>query len=148
MRARKWTHTKLMLMVPFAITPSIAYDEGGAHDYGWDKLQFAKDYKKLHNGNRPSIMSDIFFFVPGCASSTFMSNMESFLYDGYKAEGTEMAQMCPQADCPGGCALCAIKVLTSTTTPTHHQDHPRIRPLTTHSPPTHHPLAAAAGCAR
>ena len=56
MRAKKWTHTKLMLMVPFAITPSIAYDEGGTHDYGWGKLQFAKDYHREPQVRKRGVM--------------------------------------------------------------------------------------------
>ena len=98
----------------------------------------------MHQGKKPSIVSDIFFFVPGCASRLFMNNMKSFLYDGYKVENTPMTQMCAKDECPGGCQLCSLKVAATTTTPTHHQDPPRIRPLTTHSPRTHHPLRG--GC--
>ena len=76
MRAKQWTHGKMMLMVPFAITHAVAYNKGGTHDYGWDDLQFIKDYKEQHEGNPPGIMCGIFFLVPGCVSSMFMRNME------------------------------------------------------------------------
>ena len=148
MRARAWTHTKLMLIVPFALSDAVAYDKGGKRDYGWDKLPFVKEYQALHEGKKPSIVSDIFFFVPGCASRLFMNNMKSFLYDGYKVENTTMTQMCAKDDCPGGCQLCALKVAATTNAhsspgspahpPTHH-------PLTTHPPPTSRRLPAVRG---
>ena len=144
MRALAWTHPKLMFIVPFALSDEVAYNKGGKLDYGWDNLPFVKEYQAKHKGKMPSIVCDIFFFVPGSASGLFMNNMKSMLYDGYKAPGTPMTQMCPKDDCPGGCQLCALKVAATTTTPTHHQDPPRIRPLTTHSPRTHHPLCG--GC--
>ena len=146
MRALAWTHNKLMFIVPFALSDAVAYNKGGKLDYGWDDLPFVKEYQAKHEGKMPSIVCDIFFFVPGCASGLFMNNMKSMLYDGYKVPGTPMTQMCPKDECQGGCQLCALKVAATTTTPTHHQDPPRIRPLTTHSPRTHHPLRG--GCRR
>ena len=120
MRAKQWTHGKMMLMVPFAITHAVAHNKGGTHDYGWGDLQFTKDYKEKNKGNPPGIMCDIFFLVPGCVSGLFMNNMESFLYDGHKVPGTPMTQMCAKEECPAW-RLPAVRaqgtqVLTTTTT--------------------------------
>ena len=142
---KEWTHTKLMLIVPFAISDAAAYNKGGKLDYGWGDLQFAKDYKEKHKGKSPSIMPGIFFFVPGCASGMFMSNMKSFLYDGHRVPGTPMAQMCPKAECPGGCQLCALKVAATTnahSSPGSPAHPPAHHPLTTHPPPTSRRLPA------